>query len=469
MAKLAVSARYRRSEQDKRPTMPNSHYRIISSSLLLSRRLVWVVVALCSFILLSYPFDLIRIYQPLSGGPGTHPITALNFLLLALSLLFLRRHRLVSFALVTLVSVMVAIRLVATGEQSWFALLVEALTSTLGFSIPSGVQMGTNTAFSQAGLSFSILGLLFFRSWILAQATAIFALFLPFVSVVGYIYSIESFHGQMSLPTTLLGLLLGIASLLTTAHKGVLKAFLMPTFAAKMIRVQLICAIVFCLFGGYLFVQVIDNANKSFALYVVAICTYICFSLFFSGLLFERADKQRRQLERKLTTAAYTDPLTGVYNRAHFEKIFDLTLANKHKPDCCLLLIDIDHFKQVNDRFGHPAGDKVLQQVCQQMKSVTRGSDTLFRLGGEEFALLLPLTNLDIGYKVAEKIRLSLAQTHIAIEQEHQVINHQVTISIGCTTISAKDSVKEVIRRADQALYQAKALGRNQTCVSKER
>lgn len=446
--------------------MPNSPFSTILASLLLSRRLTWLVIALCTLILLSYPLGWVTLYQPLSGGPGTHPMTAANFLFLSLALLYRRTQRGLSSALIALTLAIVTLRFLATGDDSLFAQLTGLLSSLAGVVVPPEITMGSNTALTQGGLAISMLGVLYFRSWVLAQATSVFALFLPFVSIVGYVYAINSFHGQMSLTTTTLALFLGLASLLTTSHKGGLKAFLMPTFGAKMIRVQLVCAIAFCLFGGYIFVQVIEDADKSFALYVVAICTYICCSLFFSGLIFEKSDRQRRRLERKLTTAAFTDPLTGVYNRAQFEKVFDLTLANQRNPQCCLLLIDIDHFKQVNDRFGHPEGDKVLQQVCQQMKSVTRASDTLFRLGGEEFALLVPVSDLETGFNVAEKIRQTLANNPITIEQSDGELDYSVTISIGCTYISRFDTVKEAVRRADQALYQAKSSGRNQTCLS---
>lgn len=168
----------------------------------------------------------------------------------------------------------------------------------------------------------------------------------------------------------------------------------------------------------------------------------------------------RKKKESELITLASTDSLTGLANRRSFLAALENQLAcsNKEQPGA-LLLLDIDHFKKINDTYGHPAGDEVIRAVTQLIKDSVRRDDVCGRLGGEEFAVLLPNASLQQAIQLAERIRsrIELAQT---VAGQHAI---RVTISIGISTLYGAD-VKSAHSSADAALYRAKQQGRNQVC-----
>lgn len=167
-------------------------------------------------------------------------------------------------------------------------------------------------------------------------------------------------------------------------------------------------------------------------------------------------------LTQELRAKATTDELTRLVNRRTlFERLAIEYERVQRNPGlrCCLLAIDIDHFKRVNDTWGHAAGDAVLKQVAQTMKQQTRRIDIAARVGGEEFVIVLPDTSVDNAMALAERIRASVEGT--PADTGHQQI--AVTISIGLSAISADDPTdRAALERADLALYEAKHKGRNQ-------
>ncbi|WP_415890950.1 GGDEF domain-containing protein [Neptuniibacter sp. SY11_33] len=168
--------------------------------------------------------------------------------------------------------------------------------------------------------------------------------------------------------------------------------------------------------------------------------------------------------QRFFMFSAMNDALTGLYNRQAFDQQMDTLLLkqqsqrrkhDKSSEHHCFALLDIDHFKQVNDNFGHLFGDEVLLILSQQMQNAFRDEDLMFRYGGEEFALVLKDISLDSALNVLERFRTQIAQTSFP-----QI--GQVTLSIGITEITEGLSLPALIDRADQALYFAKEHGRNQ-------
>jgi diguanylate cyclase (GGDEF)-like protein len=156
-----------------------------------------------------------------------------------------------------------------------------------------------------------------------------------------------------------------------------------------------------------------------------------------------------------------TDPLTGLYNRAHFGEQLEekLALADRYGP-VSLVMVDIDHFKRVNDTYGHEAGDAVLRRVASLIQEAVRATDVCVRYGGEEIALLLPQTGHDEARNMAERLRQSIAAT-VAF---HKGASIPVTASFGVATYPETVSDREkLFPAADEALYRAKAEGRN--CV----
>jgi diguanylate cyclase (GGDEF)-like protein len=166
----------------------------------------------------------------------------------------------------------------------------------------------------------------------------------------------------------------------------------------------------------------------------------------------------------ELQKLSSTDRLTGLYNRGHWEELLKLEYArhSRYGAVSSLVMCDIDHFKRVNDTFGHPAGDKVIQRVAHVMRSHIRDADIAGRYGGEEFAVLLPDTNKNGARVFCERLRQAVeAET---VQHEGQTI--QCTISLGVADLSKPTSdYKSLIEWADQALYQSKKNGRNQVSV----
>ncbi|MEJ2361554.1 MAG: diguanylate cyclase [Gammaproteobacteria bacterium] len=166
---------------------------------------------------------------------------------------------------------------------------------------------------------------------------------------------------------------------------------------------------------------------------------------------------QRYELENRLRILSEQDELTGIYNRRKFIKELQHRFdeLQRYHTATAVLMLDIDHFKAINDRLGHHTGDDVLIKVANRCKSLLRKTDVFARFGGEEFIFLLPQTQINDAVNFAKRISSEIST--ISIEE-----NSPVTVSIGVAEILESDKQpEEVIRRADKALYQAKHAGRN--------
>lgn len=169
---------------------------------------------------------------------------------------------------------------------------------------------------------------------------------------------------------------------------------------------------------------------------------------------------KRIELEQEMKLLATTDPLTGASNRHQFFSLggVEVQRAKRYDLPLTVIMLDIDYFKSINDTYGHAAGDQVLKTLSGAVSSLLREPDIFGRLGGEEFAVILPQTGADEGAEVAERLRAALAS--LAVEVGDQTVSF--TVSMGVTRISAADqTVEELLNRADEALYKAKRMGRN--------
>ncbi|MCF8002507.1 MAG: GGDEF domain-containing protein [Halanaerobiales bacterium] len=166
--------------------------------------------------------------------------------------------------------------------------------------------------------------------------------------------------------------------------------------------------------------------------------------------------KKLEQKVQKITRVSEIDQLTKIYNRVKFKKELEKEIkrVKRYDNDLSIIMFDIDHFKKVNDNYGHDLGDKVLRQITNVVTKTIRETDIFARWGGEEFIVLTPDTNLDSATELAERTRINIEKAKI-----NKV--GQITCSFGVTKFKKGDSFNSFTKRVDNALYQAKETGRN--------
>lgn len=178
----------------------------------------------------------------------------------------------------------------------------------------------------------------------------------------------------------------------------------------------------------------------------------------------ERDATEQKENELKLETLSRTDHLTGLLNRRSFDELVNNELMRYKRSGevYSVLMLDIDHFKRINDNYGHSTGDDVIQVITKICKSNLRSYDKMARVGGEEFCVLLPNTDKDQAYAVAEKLREAVFNTPVATNDEDVTM----TISIGVSEVKNTDTDSNaILKRADKLMYKAKRSGRNRVCV----
>lgn len=170
-----------------------------------------------------------------------------------------------------------------------------------------------------------------------------------------------------------------------------------------------------------------------------------------------RRTTELKELHTKMEKMLKKDDLTGLSNRRHFMEFLHkmLTLSKRHSHSLSLLMADIDKFKQINDNYGHNKGDEYLKTVGKILKKQTRNEDLAARMGGDEFVVLLPETNINGALIIANRIKEKISELNILTGKD------DYTVSIGVTELEEEDDVKSFLKRADDALYSAKENGRN--------
>jgi diguanylate cyclase (GGDEF)-like protein len=177
-------------------------------------------------------------------------------------------------------------------------------------------------------------------------------------------------------------------------------------------------------------------------------------------------DALKQEVEQ-LSTLVSTDTLTGLYNYRHFSAAIgqEMERSQRTGQPTTLIMLDADYFKKVNDQWGHETGNQALKLIANCIRNNIRKLDIACRYGGEEFAVILPSTDLLTAIQVAERIRVSVEQSPLAIEGE---ADHSLTLSLGLSSHIGKpgDNWHKLVERADSELYRAKQQGRNQSCYS---
>lgn len=177
-------------------------------------------------------------------------------------------------------------------------------------------------------------------------------------------------------------------------------------------------------------------------------------------------NKSRIAIMEKLRITVVTDGLTGLFNRRYFDMQYNNFFHNaiEHGKPLTVIMTDVDHFKMVNDTYGHVPGDEVLQQVARRLMHSVRLSDMVARYGGEEFVVLLPDTDMDTALNVAERIRAVIEEKPFKISAAEGILAK--TTSLGIATLRAGDTMNSLLKRADAGLYVAKEGGRNQVGIA---
>lgn len=187
----------------------------------------------------------------------------------------------------------------------------------------------------------------------------------------------------------------------------------------------------------------------------------ICLTLVVTVLLVNAYSLTNRRQVDTLRRLANVDPLTGAGNRRAQNVKLDKTLAifGRNGSPACVLILDIDHFKKINDTYGHIVGDQLLVDLCELVRRSTRATESIYRYGGEEFVLIAEQTALDTAVNLAEKLRVQIARKVFAS-------GIKFTVSIGVAELKSGDSPQDWLGRADVALYRAKGRGRNRVIVA---
>ncbi|MGI8774503.1 MAG: GGDEF domain-containing protein [Actinomycetota bacterium] len=218
---------------------------------------------------------------------------------------------------------------------------------------------------------------------------------------------------------------------------------------------------------GWLSLRMLDGhtlsgeltARPSLYLYLL-LPTAIVFSAF--GAVLGLHEERLRRANLRLNDDALTDELTTMKNLRYFRARLDeeYAVSQREQSWLALLMIDLDHFKQVNDRYGHPEGDRLLRAVGVAISSVVRHGETAARVGGEEFALLLPGASGEEAVAAAERVRSAVAAVQLHLSHGLLIT---ITVSVGCASTSDLGDIEpaELYRAADEALYEAKRLGRD--------
>ena len=452
------------------PDTDQKSWRLVKSVHALARPLGTAAIIFGLIVLAGYFFHIELLYRPIAGGPATNPLTAISIILVSLEVRTssrrksdIRAQRLFAF----LVILVLSIRILDSIFNTDFSTLITPFQDQVALEQQMGNNnsMGINSALMLFCIAIALA--LYSTKWMLSsQFIAFIAAAIPATSFTGYAYGLETFYGQMSPITATIGFMLALATLAKTANIGALRAILSPYIAGKIARLQIAAGYLMSTLLGFLLVRSLANENETlFGVFVVAICWFLIIMVSISAVFQENIDHKRRTGERLLAHAAMNDQLTGLPNRRKFFEFgqHELDRAKRTGNSLWLLMLDIDHFKKINDTAGHAMGDRILKTVGEVLTNSIREIDLVSRIGGEEFVVMLIDTNRLGAERVARNIRSNIEKTSI----EGWTDTHgPVTTSVGCAATDGTLTLEQALKFADEALYQSKQNGRNQVSFS---
>ncbi|MEZ5686128.1 MAG: GGDEF domain-containing protein [Paracoccaceae bacterium] len=300
-----------------------------------------------------------------------------------------------------------------------------------------------------------------------AQFLFFVAAFFGGVGVMSIVVAAPDLFGVMSSFGAGAVVTMAAAGLLRWSHRGVMRSLLSPLATAHRVRLMLLAGgLGPALIGWYFLGAAPEAVSLQRAVeMLLAIMLFLIVVVVRTGHKAVMADRERRQLEKQLERLAHYDMLTGAGRRSLLERRFDREkmLADRLGGAFSLVLVDLDFFKDVNDMGGHAFGDLVLQRAVRRMQAVLRRQDTLARIGGEEFAVLLPGADLAEAIAVAERLRGAVAEMRVAWQG---VVHDRQTASLGVAQWAPDESLRGLLERADRALFGAKEHGRDRVLVA---
>ncbi len=422
--------------------------------------LVWAVLAMGFLVFAGYALGNERMFRPVEGGGGTHPLTLFCVYLLAAAVSTYRPLRRLTFVARLFAGLVVVICLarfaevLIAGNDMPFSDLF--LLPGVPVDPDNPIRMGANTAWVALAVA---LGLLLRRE--LPRSGFFFASaapFLPLMSLIGYSDGVNRFHGAMSPISALMLLVLAVAVLSTYAHLASVRVLMRDDLPGRLVRYQIMAITVF--FGACAFLLPRVGADYG-AIFATVTIWFSIAMVTYTSQLHEKSDLRRRLVERRLKWESVTDPLTGLTNRRAATALGQNLFAQACRTGEAMsaLMMDLDHFKRVNDTYGHAEGDRVLRDVAEVLRTRLRRTDVLSRWGGEEFLLLLPGAGEVEAHGVAEELRRLVAAR---VKPPAGPVHLPITASIGVAGQSTSDEdLNELIQRADAALYAAKDQGRD--------
>lgn len=422
------------------------------------------LLALCSFViasvtLIAYQLDLVDVLPPLATGPPENRIVSLSVMLLAICVVLTvqRTSRFVD-------GICAVVLLGALARLAFQDKALRWLQTLAPNSAQSEATVSTSTTVCLLLLVASLL-LRQPRNAVVSQMLCVFAYGAPALALVGYLLGVQEPHIRMSLTTILMLIPLCVSAGLCSVRRGFLRALLRPSRVSFLARrhLALVMLVPYLLGLGIICIRS-DAANISFVILFVACSQTVGLVVSLLTLSFAKIERRTHILQRRAETRARRDGLTGAINRAAFISHAGREIAKRRNAPglLSLLFVDIDHFKRINDSYGHRVGDQVLMRVIRIMRGNVRGGDTVARWGGEEFIVLLPSSDLEGAVAIAEKIRLRIeAEDFGAL-----VAGLCVTVSIGCTEMNGDEVLDDLVARADRGLYEAKHRGRNRSVAT---
>ena len=448
------------NEQREKPVYKTSVvFRVLSFQMAL------VVFCFALVILVGYHQGADYLYRPFPDGPATNPNTAALCLIMSLLLLIPGRksfdfllRRIVIFSVLTITIFILLDHLFSFQLVPTALFYGDRVGHEVGLGLSNYLSLNTDIMLLLIALSqlFECA-----RRYLISQLLSFFAIAIPCISFIGYLYAIESFYSHMSLYTVFMGFLLGWSSLSRSADKAGLRAVLSPFIGGKVSRIQVLTAMFLPCLIGFILLPYSQQVDKALlAVFVIILTWFLVLMISISAMVQEELELARQEATQELVKAATTDPLTGLLNRRRFFELAESEYKKALRSDhtLAMLMIDVDNFKNINDMAGHSVGDAVLVNISDALSNSVRETDIVCRFGGEEFAVLLFDTSETGIKRVCEKILKSVKRISVDGRAE---LNGKITVSIGSSLMTENSNLDVSIRTADEAMYKSKRSGKN--------